>query len=196
MTRKDLQDLGLEKDQINTIMDLHGRDIERSKSDYEALKKESEQLKTQLSERDTDIAELTKKATGNEELTKNYTELQEKYKSTKKEYEQSLYDFKKNNAIDNELTNKYKAKNLKAVKAVLDLNDVTYDDEKGLIGLDKVVEPSLKENGFLFGVSESGTKKLLFTTENNVYDNDNNMNKTESFKSEFEKALGLDNNKE
>ena len=42
MKRKFLEDLGLEKEVIDKILDEAGTDLEKTKGDYETLKKEKE----------------------------------------------------------------------------------------------------------------------------------------------------------
>ena len=55
MKRKFLEDMGLTKEQIDSIMAENGNDIEAAKSEVEQVKTELEQTKTQLQEANTTI---------------------------------------------------------------------------------------------------------------------------------------------
>ena len=55
MKRKSLEDMGLTKEQIDSIMAENGNDIEAAKSEATQIKAELEQVKTQLQEANTTI---------------------------------------------------------------------------------------------------------------------------------------------
>lgn len=80
MTRKELEDLKLSKEQIDSIMKINGDDIENAKagsaSELKNLQTEVDGLKTQVSERDTQLETLKTSAGDNEALTKQIADLQ------------------------------------------------------------------------------------------------------------------------
>ena len=59
MTRKQLEDLGLSKEQVDSIMKINGDDIENAKSasaaEIKNLQTEVDGLKTQVSDRDKQL---------------------------------------------------------------------------------------------------------------------------------------------
>ena len=55
MTRKFLEDMGLEKEQIDKILDENSADIGKAKQDYDTLKEEHETTKNQLQEANNTI---------------------------------------------------------------------------------------------------------------------------------------------
>ena len=67
------------------------------------------------------------------------------------EKENELLGARKDFAVEDELR-KFGAKNNKAVRALLDMDAVTFDGEK-LQGLIEQLEQLRKENGFLFGAN-------------------------------------------
>lgn len=120
-----------------------------SKEEVANIIEENKQYKTQLEERDLQFKELKVNAIGNEQLISKITELENLNKATKEEYEAKIITIKKDTAIDLKLKDE-KAKNTKAVKALLDLTKVTLDGEK-LIGLDEQVKSLKETDSYLFG---------------------------------------------
>lgn len=120
-----------------------------SKEEVANIVEENTQYKIQLEERDLQLKELKVNAVGNEQLISKITELENLNKATKEEYETNIITIKKDTAIDLKLKDE-KAKNIKAVKALLDLNKVTLDGEK-LIGLDEQVKSLKETDSYLFG---------------------------------------------
>ncbi|MDK6296043.1 hypothetical protein QP103_06690, partial [Gardnerella swidsinskii] len=62
MKRKQLEELGLQEEQIKKIMDLNGEDIQNAKDKASAsnaeILEENKALKSQMSERDKDLKKL------------------------------------------------------------------------------------------------------------------------------------------
>ena len=102
MTRKLLEDLGLEKDTIDKIMAENGNDIERVKKTEQArfetergqLNEQISNLQGQLNTRDTDLSNLNEQLTAAQadagKLTAAQTaltDLQTKYETEKKDWE-------------------------------------------------------------------------------------------------------------
>lgn len=107
------------------------------------------ELKTQLDERDTQLKDLKTKAAGNDVLTAKITELENANNATKTEYEAKMAELKKNTAIDIYLTN-MKAKNIKAVKALLDNKKISVDGEN-IIGIEEQIKALQESDAYLFG---------------------------------------------
>jgi len=124
------------------------------KARFDQVNEEKKDLKNQLAERDNQLSELQEKVKDNEELSQKITELQDQNKATAEEYENKLQAQQFDFAVEKALT-KTGAKNVKAVKALLDLEKVKLDGEN-LIGLQDQVEALQENEPYLFGEELSG----------------------------------------
>lgn len=149
MKREFLKGLKLEDDQIDAIMAEHGKDVETSKSQLAELTTETESLKTQIANRDKDIKSLKKDAGDNEDLSKQLTELQDKYKTDTENLTNQLSQTKLHGALATALTGA-KARNPKAVEGLLDMDKVKLTDDGKLEGLDDQLTALRKSDGYLF----------------------------------------------
>ena len=125
MKREVLTKMGLTEEQINTIMETNGHDIEnakRSLGDVEAIKTENETLKGNVASRDKDLKALKKQLGDSEALTKQITDLQAKYDEDTKSLATQLNQTKLNGALDTVLSGT-KARNPKTLIFCLLLNN-------------------------------------------------------------------------
>ena len=155
MKREELKKLNLTDEQIDKVMSLHGADVESTKSKIDELNKTNESLQSQIAERDKDLKTLKKQAGDNEELTSQYKELQSKYKQDTENLTKELQQTKLNSAVDNALS-KAKVRNSKAAKALLNLDDVKFNDKGEVEGLDDQISSLQKTDGYLF---DQGSKE-------------------------------------
>lgn len=107
MKREELRKLGLTDEQIDSVMNIHGDDMNAQKATIGTLNEqiatlttERDGLKTQVSDRDKDIAELKKSAGDNEALTKQLTDLQTRYDTETADLKKSLDDQARNFAVE------------------------------------------------------------------------------------------------
>jgi Phage minor structural protein GP20. len=136
------------------------------KEKFDEVNKANKDYKQQLKDRDTQLEELKTKATGNEELTKKITELTELNKKTADDYQaklsQQAFDF----ALKDALTGA-KAKNPKAVEALLNKENIKLDGDK-LIGLEDQLKTLLESDSYLFDADQQqqqqGGAGVKFTT--------------------------------
>jgi vacuolar-type H+-ATPase subunit I/STV1 len=119
------------------------------KGKFDELNNSHKEYKAQLEERDKQLAELKKKAKGNEELTQQLNDLQEANKQKIDEYENKLSKQKLNFKIREEIS-KEKAKNVKAVEALLDMEKVKMDGET-VTGLSDQLKTLKESDPYLFG---------------------------------------------
>jgi len=91
------------------------------------------------------------------ELQKQYDELQGKYKAETEALNKEISDSIKNSAIDMAIF-KAKGKNIKAIKALLDIEKISLKEDGTLEGLD--LESLKKTDGYLFDLE---TKKSVGT---------------------------------
>lgn len=155
MTRKQLEDLGLTKEQADSVMKINGDDIENAKgtasTEIKNLQTEVEGLKTQVGDRDKQLEILKASAGDNADLKKKIEDLQTENATAKATHESELNQLKIDFAVEKALTGA-KAKNITAVKALLDLKDAKFDKEGNVKGLAEQIEKLTSDEGtkFLF----------------------------------------------
>ena len=112
-------------------------------------------LEKQISQRDEQIEQLKEDTNASEELKSKIEELQEKNEKTKTELQEKLEQQKLDSEIDKALL-KNKARNPKAVKALLEMDKVELTDD-GVKGLEDQLK-SLKENDdYLFELENNSS---------------------------------------
>lgn len=155
MTRKQLEDLGLTKEQADSVMKINGDDIENAKgtaaTEIKNLQTEVDGLKTQVGDRDKQLETLKASAGDNADLKKQIEDLQTENATAKATHESELNQLKIDFAVEKALTGA-KAKNITAVKALLDLKDAKFDKEGNVKGLAEQIEKLTSDEGtkFLF----------------------------------------------
>ena len=161
MKKEFLNNLGItEQSVIDQIMAENGRDVEKAKGDLATEKQKVADLQTQLNEANGKIATLETQAGDTASLNEQITQLKTEKTNLETELNTKVSEMKKNYAIENSVRDA-KARNVKAVIALLDTSKVTYENDE-LGGLSEQLE-ALKtgENtSFLFGESNptpSGT---------------------------------------
>ena len=165
MTRKQLEDLGLSKEQVDSVIKINGDDIENAKSvsaaEIKNLQTEVDGLKTQVSDRDKQLETLRVSAGDNESLKKQIEDLQTENQTAKEKHESELTQLKVDFAVEKALTGA-KAKNITAVKALLDLNDAKLDKDGNVKGLAEQIEKltSSDDTKFLFDAPKKQQQKF------------------------------------
>ena len=110
------------------------------------------EIKKQLIERDNQLKELSKKAAGHEELTKQIQDLTEKNSRTVAEYEERLLAREKDYSINNLLRDSG-ARNIKAVKALLDDSKIEFVDG-AVKGIEEQLNSLRQSDPYLFAESK------------------------------------------
>ncbi|EHR3639652.1 phage scaffolding protein [Listeria monocytogenes] len=148
MQREYLKGLGLEDEVVNKVMAENGKDITAAKQQLSEVEAERDGLKSQLTQRDKDIDDLKKDSGTSEELKKQIEDLQQKNTDLESNYQSEIAETKKNSAIELALASA-KARNPKAVKALLDNDKLELTDE-GLKGLDEQLGALQESDAYLF----------------------------------------------
>ena len=152
MNKEDLLKLGLTEEQAEKVLSANAEQLKGfiPKARFDEVNNAKKQAEKDLSERDKQL-ETLKNSTGDVETLKNtIKQLQDENKASKEQYEANISKIKLDNAIDNALGNA-KAKNSKAVRALLDMEKIKFENET-LSGLDEQLK-ALKEaedSKFLF----------------------------------------------
>jgi len=162
MKRKTLEDMGLTKEQVETILDENSQDIGRAKGDADKVQgklttAESEiaTLKDQVAERDGQL-ETLKKSTGDVEGMKAQIEtLQAENKTKDETHAAELKQLKVDSAVDAAIAS-VKGLNAKAIKALLnDLDKAELGDDGTVKGLAAQLE----------ALAKAEDSKMLFETQ-------------------------------
>lgn len=150
MKRKDLEDLGLEKETVDKIMDWNGADIEAANAKVKKAEGERDNYKTQL---DTATAELDKfKDIKPEEMQATIEQLRNDLKAKDDEYAAKEADRLFNDTLDKAIV-AAGGRNAKAIRGLLDIealkgsNDQTEDIKKAL-------DAAKESDAYLFGADE------------------------------------------
>ena len=168
MTRKFLEDMGLEKEQVDKILDANSQDIGKAKGDSEKLatdlaqaSKELESLKAQVTERDKQLESL-KNSTGDiESLKKEIETLQVDNKAKTEAHAKEIKQLKLDSAIDNALTAS-KAKNNTALRALLkDIDKMELGDDGVVKGLKEQIEALQKSDSYLFDTTTASSQPKM-----------------------------------
>ena len=148
MKREFLKSLELSDEVIDKIMAENGNDINSLKAKQTELENRLIDSQTQVSERDKQLEELKKSVGDSESLKEQISKLQEDNKKAMKDYEAKIKQMGLDSAVQMALTNA-KAKNVKAVRALLNLENAELDGET-VKGLDKQIEDLKKSDAYLF----------------------------------------------
>ncbi|AUM96153.1 MULTISPECIES: phage scaffolding protein [Clostridium] len=143
MKRKFLEDLGLTKEQVDSVMAENGRDIEAEKEKISSTTTELEDIKIQLKEANSTITELKKNNGDNETLQTKVKEYENTIKTQKADYEAKVRNLTLDSAIEKALTGA-KAKHSDLLSTKIDRDKLVITDDK-VTGLEEQLK-GLKEN--------------------------------------------------
>lgn len=147
MKRDDLKGLELPDEAIDKIMAWNGKDIEAAKGDNSTLTTELETTKAQLAEANAQIESF--KEMDVDGIKAAADEWQAKAEKAQEDAAAEIASLKFNTALDSAL-NGAKAKNPKAVKALLNMDDMKLAETGEIVGLTEQLEGIKSENDYLF----------------------------------------------
>ena len=149
-----LKKAGIEEGKLEgTIADIN-KELPKHfipKDKYNEVAEAKKKLETDLQARDAQLEQLKQAAGNSEELKKQIEQLQAENQKAAEEWQAKMAQMQLNFAIEKALA-AAKAKNPKAVKALLDLEKVKLDGEQ-LLGLDDQLKELQKSDAYLFGES-------------------------------------------
>ncbi|WCG34760.1 phage scaffolding protein [Companilactobacillus farciminis] len=152
MKREFLKSLNLDDKVIEQIMSKNVADIENVKKsfgDVDSIKQENESYKAQLAERDKDIKSLSKQVKDNDDLSSQLSDLQDKYKTDTTNLNNQLSQTKLNGAL-NETLAAAKVRNPKAIKGLLNMDDIKLNEKGELVGVNDQIDSLKKSDAYLF----------------------------------------------
>lgn len=158
MKKEDLTKLGLTDEAlIEQIIILHGKDIEGHKTKLSTAQAEADALKKQLGEANSQIESF--KGMDIEGVKKSADEWKTKAEQAQAEAAAQVAGLKFDHALDGALTGA-KAKNAKAVRALLDPSLLKLADDGSISGLKEQLEKIKSDNDYLFD-SETPLPKVV-----------------------------------
>jgi hypothetical protein len=162
MKRSFLEDLGLTKEQIDSIMSENGKDINAAKSDYDALKEELESTKGQLVKANETIDGFK----DYEEIKGQVADYKQKYEASENEKLQIRQNYEFNGKLET-AAKKHGAKALKAVMPYLEIEKLkeSKNQDSDIDEAFKALKES-EENAFLFGANEPINNPITRTRTN------------------------------
>lgn len=183
MNKKELQDLGIEDEElIQKIIIAHGKDIEKHKDEITTLTTKVTELDGQLTSAQEAMAKF--KDMNVEEIQASVEEWKGKYEEAQAESEKKVAALKFDHALDDALRSAG-ARNLKAVKALLDVEKITFDEKDQLTGLDEQIDNLLEEQDYLFDFEDDEEEPEIITKT------DSKVTVSDSMVSAARKASGL-----
>ena len=154
MLKEILKNCGVEEEKVNEIVKamneakIYTTNLENADVRYNKVQEQKKQLEEASKNYEKQLKELSKNNADNEELKKQLEQLQlsnkEREANHKKEMEKLQFDF----ALDKGLTSA-KCKNNKALKALLDMNSIKYQEGK-LEGLQEQIDALKNDASYLF----------------------------------------------
>ena len=148
MERKFLEDLGLTKEQIDSVMTENGKDINKAKGDIESVKAELHTAKETIKERDTQLENLKGSVGDNKELKLQIENLQTENKTTKENYEAEIKELKLSNAIKLAILDT--AQDVDLVTSLFDKSKLILSDDGKVTGLEEQLKVIKESKSFLF----------------------------------------------
>lgn len=189
MKRDFLKNLGIEdKEIIDKILDENSADIGRAKGELDTYKEKVTNLENDIKTKDGEITDLKSKVGDTEKLNEKISQLETDKTNLTNELNTKVSTIQKTHAIENTIRDS-KAKNVKAVMALLDMDKITYENNE-LSGISEQLE-TLKggeDTSFLFGEAQ---KAPSGTEPNNPPNNGGgNPPTSKTFAEAVAKALG------
>lgn len=148
MKKEDLIAMSLTEDQAKKVMDsLDGNFV--TKARFNEVNEENKTLKQSVADRDKQLEDLKKSSGDNAELKKQIETLQQQNADQKKAHDAEMAQLKLDNAIDAALT-AAGAKNIKAVRAMIDTSKMKLGEDGTVEGLSDAIKAVQKSDSYMF----------------------------------------------
>lgn len=152
-----MEELGIDEEIAQQIIILHGKDIEKLKDQKEAAEATAKQFEDQLAEASATIEGF--KELDIDGIKAAADEWKAKAETTAKEAEETVKKLKFEHKLEDHLKSA-KAKNIKAVKALLEMDKIALGEDDSLSGLDEQLEAIRENDEYLFE-SDDGTPQIV-----------------------------------
>lgn len=159
MKKEDLIGMGLSEEQADKVMDSLNGDFV-TKARFNEVNDELKTAKKSISDRDKQLEELKKSAGDNKDLAAQIADLQKANKDQQAAYDKQIAELKFNNAIEMALTGA-KAKNNKAVRAMLDADKIKLAEDGTLTGFTEQIEALKKSDAYMFEADQQPKQNFV-----------------------------------
>jgi len=149
-----LKKAGIEEGKLDSVIGDINKELPKyfiPKDKYNEVAEAKKKLEADLQERDNQLEQLKAAAGASEELKKQIETLQAENKKASEEWQAKMAQMQLDFAIEKALA-AAKAKNAKAVKALLDMEKVKLDGDQ-LLGIDDQLKALQQSDPYLFGDS-------------------------------------------
>lgn len=167
MKREFLKNLGIEdKDIIDKIMDENSADIGKAKGELQTYKDKVVELEGKITDKDNEISDLTKKVGDTDTLNQTIAQLRTDNANLTNDLNTKVSQIQKSHAIEDAIRTA-KGKNIKAIRALLDEEKITYENNE-LSGIKEQLEAlaSAEDSSMLFGETQSTPSGTHINTPN------------------------------
>lgn len=148
MNKEDLIAMGLTEEQAKKVMDsLDGNFV--TKTRFNEVNEENKTLKKSVSDRDKQLEDLKKSSGDNAALQQQISDLQKQNADQQKAHDAEMAQLKLDNAIDAALT-AAGAKNIKAVRAMIDTSKMKLGEDGTVEGLSDAIKAVQKSDSYMF----------------------------------------------
>lgn len=164
MKRKFLEDMGLTKEQVDSIMAENDTDVVAAKGENDGIKQQLESMELQIKDRDKQLETLKKASGDSEALQKQIEELQAENKTAKEKYASDMKELKLAAAVKLAVANT--AHDADLVAGLVDRSKLILSDDGKVSGLDEQVKALKESKAFLFkedSVTPKPGKKPAYT---------------------------------
>lgn len=185
MTKEELKALGLSDEQVGKITEDYGKNYV-SKAQFNAKNEELKTAKSEVATQAKELDKLKKDNKDNESLVKQIDELKKAQSERQKEYDASIKQMQIDGIVDRAVLGA-KAKNAKAVKALLDLKDAQVDGDS-ILGLNAQLKKLKESDAYLF---EDEQKPALAGLKPSDGAGEPNATGVSNEQKIFESALGI-----
>jgi chromosome segregation ATPase len=191
MKRDFLKNLGIEdKDIIDKILDENSADIGRAKGELDTYKNKVTGLENDIKTKDATIATLQSKADSVDGLNQKISQLETDKTNLTNELNTKVSKIQKDHAIEGRIRDR-KGRNIKAIKALLDEDKITFEDNT-LGGIDEQLDAleSAEDSSMLFGEAQVATPSGTHLNNPPAGGNGGNPPTSKTFAEAVAKAIG------
>lgn len=156
-TRDNLREIGIDEESLEKVMTLHGQEVQglndkvsQKESKLKELQSTVDSYKEDNKQKDNELKDLQEKAKNGDDLQQTISDLRQANEDREKERQKEINDLKFNHNLENKLRD-VGARNVKAVRALLDSENLKFNDEENeVIGLQDQLEKLRESDSYLF----------------------------------------------
>ncbi|MDW3926437.1 phage scaffolding protein [Staphylococcus saprophyticus] len=156
-TRDNLREIGIDEESLEKVMTLHGQEVQglndkvsQKEEKVNELQSTVDSYKEDNKQKDNELKDLQEKAKNGDDLQQTISDLRQANEDREKERQKEINDLKFNHNLENKLRD-VGARNVKAVRALLDSENLKFNDEENeVIGLQDQLEKLRESDSYLF----------------------------------------------